>query len=67
MKKIAILILSALFLITGCQDDNSILEPDNDYANYEMSKGRPILNDDLKFTADSDVSDLVIKSNYSQM
>ena len=72
MKKLSILILVSLFVLSGCQDDNSILSPNNEYANYEMSKGRPILSlgeDDLKFTEDSDLSDLTdltIKSQYSQ-
>ena len=61
MKKLAILILSALFLITGCQDDKSILEPDNNYINAELTKGRPIFNydnsdglDDLDLNFDYD-------------
>ena len=48
MKKLTILILLSIFLITGCQDDNSILEPDNNYAKDEMTKGRPILSLDTE-------------------
>jgi uncharacterized protein YcfL len=44
MKKLAILILLSLFVLVGCQDDSSILAPNNDYASDEMSKGRPILS-----------------------
>ena len=72
MKKLAFLILASLFVFTGCQDDKSILEPTNDYANYEMSKGRPILSldsDQLKLTDDTDISDLNvddIKYKYSE-
>ena len=43
MKKLAILILLSLFVLAGCQDDNSILAPNNDYASDDLSKGRPIL------------------------
>jgi hypothetical protein len=72
MKIVSILILVSLFVFTGCQDDNSILEPNKDYANYEMSKGRPILStgdDALKFTDDSDISDIIVDDinyKYSQ-
>ena len=43
MKKLVILILLSLFVLVGCQDDNSILAPNNDYASDELTKGRPIL------------------------
>ena len=72
MKNLIILFLTSLFILASCQDDKSILEPNNDFANNEMSKGRPILSlddDVLKFTEDSDLSDLTdvtIKSQYSQ-
>jgi hypothetical protein len=43
MKKIIILFLSTLFIMIGCNDNSSILEPENDYAEQSLSKGRPIL------------------------
>jgi hypothetical protein len=70
MKKLVLFILISLFILSGCQDDKSIIEPNNDYANYEMLKGRPILSYDLdsyKLTDDSDSfddledSDIIIK------
>ena len=43
MKKLASLIIFTLAFLVGCQDDNSILEPNNDLAN-SLNKGRPILS-----------------------
>lgn len=56
MKKLIILILLFLFVIIGCQDDSSILAPDNDYASDEMTKGRPILGLDID-TSDKTADD----------
>ncbi len=59
MKKLAILILLSLFVLVGCQDDSSILAPNNDYASDELSKGRPILGldgDTSYRTADDDIN-----------
>jgi hypothetical protein len=57
MKKLIYFILASFLVFTACQEDSSILEPNNDYAKYEMSKGRPILSmdgEDLKLTDDAD-------------
>ncbi len=47
MKYIKILILLLLIFVTGCQDDSSILSPNDDFSNDNLLKGRPILNNDL--------------------
>lgn len=68
MKKLVILLLMSLFVFAGCQDDKSILEPSNDYVNYEMLKGRPILSYDLdsyKLTDDSDSFDDLEDSDFT--
>ncbi len=52
MKKVAILILTSLFFMVGCQDDNSILEPSNEVAG-NLNKGRVILGSG---SSSSDVS-----------
>lgn len=56
MKKVAILILLSLFFIIGCQDDNSILEPNYNSNDVTLEKGRPILLDDSYYTKDVDSS-----------
>ena len=64
MKKLAILILSALFLITGCQDDNSILEPNNNYASDELNKRRrETTTDDYDQDTNTSESDYSSSSN----
>lgn len=57
--RLSILLLT-IFILIGCQDDSSILAPINNYSDYEMSKGRPILIDDLnynKIITDDDLID----------
>jgi hypothetical protein len=44
MKKVLLTIITALFIFTGCQDDNSILQPSEDNLQASSSeKGRVIL------------------------
>ncbi len=44
MKKVLLTIIAALFIFSGCQDDNSILGPNNDNIQASSSdKGRVIL------------------------
>lgn len=45
MKKALYSVLSLLFLAMACNDNNSILEPENDYTQNTITKGRPILLD----------------------
>ena len=48
MKKLIGIILSALFLLAGCNENNSILEPESSNGDpSQLDKGRPILNLDL--------------------
>lgn len=72
MKNLMIFILLSLFVLAGCQDDSSIINPTNEYVNHELLKGRPILSYDLdsyKLTDDTDDfgelddSDIIISSD----
>jgi len=78
MKYLLILIFLTSFVFVGCNDDNSILSPNENYSSDDLSKGRPILNYDLdnfKITSDDDlideeedniVTDLLIKRENSE-
>lgn len=56
MKKAVIITLLSLFFIIGCQDDNSILEPNYNSNDVTLEKGRPILLDDSFYAKDVDSS-----------
>ena len=63
MKALASFILLSIFLMIGCEDGNSILEPNNDFE-QSMNKGRVIYtssDDRLLKSVDSDV-----KTKYSK-
>ncbi|MCB9209768.1 MAG: hypothetical protein H6610_05650 [Ignavibacteriales bacterium] len=71
MKKIFNLIILSIVLVVGCNEENSILEPQNDISDGTMYKGRPILQDKLDDGGDDfikllDLDDTLIKTNYSQ-
>ncbi len=54
MKKVLLTIIAALFIVVGCQDNNSVLEPTSDSMDASvLNKGRVILprsgdDDDLR-------------------
>jgi len=62
MKNLAILILLTMFLAIGCDDNSSILEPSDDYAQESLSKGRPILlgDTDNKLLGDG-IDDIILE------
>ncbi|MCB9209770.1 MAG: hypothetical protein H6609_10360 [Ignavibacteriales bacterium] len=49
MKNTAILILLSIFLVIGCNEESSILEPSNEVSDGFLPKGRPILNLDYDY------------------
>ena len=73
MKNLTILILLSVLVLTSCQDDSSILSPNEDISSDELLKGRPILNYDLdsyKLVDDIDLideeEDTIIKSDLTK-
>ena len=58
MKKLIIMTISVFFFVIGCNDYNSLVQPEHDYVDESvLPKGRPILNDkeddDLFYLYDS--------------
>ncbi|MCB9206863.1 MAG: hypothetical protein H6611_06075 [Ignavibacteriales bacterium] len=77
MKNTAILILLSIFLVIGCNEESSILEPSNEVSDGFLPKGRPILNLDYDYlrydslaAENGDVDDfeglLKFKAKYSK-
>ena len=64
MKKLVSLILLSLFLVVGCQDDNSILEPTNNISEASPSqKGRVILPAWIRLPEKNSLSKLIRNSD----
>ena len=73
MKKTILALIAALFVVVGCQENNSILEPENEqFEASTLNKGRIIINRDLDddddifdrldFSYDDDTKTLSVKS-----
>jgi hypothetical protein len=54
MKKLSILLLLSIFFVIGCNEENSVLEPQSDVNDAALYKGRPILDSKLYDDADLD-------------
>lgn len=66
MKKTITLFLASLFLLIGCNENSSILEPEEDYTVNSLSKGRPILiGDNQKLILSDDLDDIILEDELA--
>lgn len=61
MKKLIIIIAAFAFILFGCQDENSLVEPSANFAVQNLTKGKPVKNDDLTLNSNDDV-----RSHYAK-